>query len=204
MAMPPLLQFWIPIALAAAMTALAMHEKARVVIQTGLYILAAVIATAAITWEVAHRVTQSSTVHTVEGPIILGWGSDGPFCAGVLDGSRLFNFRDKYAVALACALEDETLDKYENTKITVSLPFTIHSGPIPITVAHRPAMAEEIKKRSEQAWKQLRLPKGTPGVNIGRTWYEVILLPKGTDTADIRKLSDVRRHGGKVLSQEPS
>jgi hypothetical protein len=33
-------------------------------------------------------------------------------------------------------------------------------------------------------------------------WYRAILLPNGSSSADIRRLSDVRHYGGLILDQE--
>ncbi len=184
-----------------ALTALAMYERARRIIQTGLFILAAIVASAAVTWHIAGRIVQAPAgiSPVLTGPVLQGWGSPIPFCFAVINGPTLMSFRDKYDVAIACGVPDPTLDKFEDKRITISPLFTIRPGPIEIKVTYSKEMAEAVR----QQLKGVRIPQGT-GLGLGitpATWYEVVLLPKGTDTSNIHRLSDVQRYGGKILSQ---
>jgi hypothetical protein len=65
-------------------------------------------------------------------------------------------------------------------------------------------MADQIRIVMAESVKARKLPATPPpGARYSvSTWYETILLPKGTDRTNIRQLADVPRYGGKILSQE--
>jgi hypothetical protein len=201
--MPPILSLWLPIAIAVALTAVAMYQgAARRLIQTVLYVLAGIITTAAITWHVA-TVVLTTAVHppsTLRRPVIKAWGTTGPFCISVIDGSSLADFQDRYMVAIACGIQDATVDKFEDKRITISTLFNLRTADITIAVPHSKEMGEALKKLTEDALKGVQVPKGmSVGVNV-TVWYEAFLVPKGTELSAIHKLSDVPRVGVEILA----
>jgi hypothetical protein len=86
---------------------------------------------------------------------------------------------------------DPTVDKFEDQRITVSALRTIAIGPIEITTPLSKPMSDELKQLNAAGVKQFS------------EWHEVVLLPKGTPVSEIRKLSDVRRYQGKILTYDP-
>jgi hypothetical protein len=56
-------------------------------------------------------------------PILIGWGGAG--CVATVNGSALLSYQDKYNVSIACGIEDQTKDRFEDKDITISPPFTI-------------------------------------------------------------------------------
>ena len=158
-------------------------------------------------WAIRDMMTQTAAPNGSQVPraaprALIGWGSPGPFCAALIDGSPLMSFRDKYGVAIMCGMPDPTIDKFENKTITISSLFTIRAESFPVVVPHSKEMAEELKKRAAAAGEAAKVPQGTPVDILVTTWYEVVLLPQGTDVSVIQRLSDVARYGGKIVSQE--
>jgi hypothetical protein len=149
-----------------------------------------------------HSEPQQSTA--VPGnPVLLGWGGPTPFCNAQVNGLRLVELRDKYAVAVVCGLPQDGVDRFEDKKITVSSLYTISAEPILSHTAYSVEMAQHVKGETEKFLKlngMSEMPAGMT-VNIPQ-WYEVVVLPKQTDISDIYRLSDVTRYGGKILSQE--
>jgi hypothetical protein len=126
-----------------------------------------------------------------------------------IDGSTLADFADAYNVVIVCGLVDPAVDRYEQTRIAASAPFTIASAPITIRVNHSPSMVEVMEAAVEEATAAFRasnpeVPIGTPLlIQIqSRVWTEVILLPKGVASTEIHRLSDVPRFQGKIVSRE--
>jgi hypothetical protein len=144
---------------------------------------------------------KSGSVIGGTGPIIKAWGAPAGsnLCTVMIDGSQLVKWSIEYRVAFVCGFTDPTVDKYEDMRITVSAPFSIHPGDIEMSVHFSDAMMEKQKEIISQATRNM--PKGVlVGVPLS-TWNEVVLLRTGPNVADIRRLSDVPRYNGAVLSQ---
>ncbi|MFZ0964119.1 MAG: hypothetical protein WAO35_24905 [Terriglobia bacterium] len=139
------------------------------------------------------RIVEKTIMQTVSEPtgpgILRAWGaSNVSACAEAVNATSLIQFQEKYGVATACGIIDPTVDKFEDQRITVSALHTIVHGEIDIATPYSQQMFSAVKKLNAE------------GVTTYQQWNEVLLLPKGTPTSEIRKLSDVHRYEGKILS----
>jgi hypothetical protein len=136
---------------------------------------------------------------------VKAWGAPGGSrrCNEIFDGAALMPWSSKYNIAVTCGLEDPTIDRFENTNITVSRPFFIRPGDIVISAPYSPAMVSVENHVIEEVRKSIppTTPKGTLFSVSAQQWYEPVLLAKNTDVADIHKLSDVPKFGGAIISQ---
>jgi hypothetical protein len=133
--------------------------------------------------------------------VIQAWGSaDGKTCPVTINSISFILERDRYVFAVVCGLVDPTVDKFEDRRITISAPFTIREGPVDIDTPASKIMLDGIAKMKADALKSLppAIQKHA-GIQV-QIWFQVILIPKGTNTADIQRLSDVARYGGKIPS----
>jgi hypothetical protein len=125
----------------------------------------------------------------------LEWGGDGPNqCSAVLDGSKLKPSHDGRRVILICGLPDPSVDRFTDTNITVSDPFTIAPVAIPISVGFSRAMYSKIKQGAEQT---PRPPEST--VTTFQLWFQAAVIPSTCDSTDVHRLADVWRCGGSVI-----
>ena len=92
------------------------------------------------------------------------------------------------------------MDKYEDQRITLSSPFSIHAGEIDMAVHVSKEMADLEQQIIDNA--QATVPKGTAFAVPIEVWYEALLLSKSSRASDIHRLSDVPRYGGLIVSQE--
>ncbi len=124
-------------------------------------------------------------------------------CNAIIDGSQSPPpVRDKYDVAIACGINDPKTDKFRDPRITITPLFTIQPGAIPIAASARKEMADGIAEDRERALRGSPYPKGTLIIVSQTMWYRVVLLPKGTDVSDLRRLSDILLRGGAVSKNE--
>lgn len=134
---------------------------------------------------------------------ILQWVPSNTECNAVVDVSQASpSVRDKYDVAIACGINDPKTDKFKDARITISPPFTIQSGAIQIVASSRKEMADGIAEERERALRNSPYPKGTSLTVSQLMWFRVVLLPKGTNVSELRRLSDVLLHGGAVAKSE--
>jgi hypothetical protein len=150
----------------------------------------------------------------LRGQLMLGSGSGLNISSITLNGKALHDFRKDFNVAVVCGLEDPECDKFEDTRISKSNAFTIVAQPMEILIPHQAPMTDVFAATVAKAIAADADKPGfrtKPGKKKGRkllvpyrqqTWTETILLPKNRQAADIHKLSDVRRFGGKILSEE--
>src|SRR5229473_4767773 len=128
------------------------------------------------------------------------WGAlsaNDPNCNVILDGSRLMRLASTYDVALVCGVIDATMDKFNDKRIAVSGLFSIHPAAIPISALRTDEMTQAIQKQISDA---ARITPKTTVIEVPiRTWYEIALLPTGTDVTDIHRMSDVARYKGIIL-----
>jgi len=137
--------------------------------------------------------------------IIQGWGAlDPSTCRANLSMEPLRPFAEKYDVVLICGLTDPKVDKFEDQRISSSPAYTIHPGTVDILFPSSAAMLDAVQKIKAETVKNLPTPpkKGVVLAIPVPMWYEVVLIVKGTNLGEIRKLSDIPRYGGKILSQE--
>lgn len=153
---------------------------------------------------VLYRTVRLSSYATPIGAsLVKAWGNNGPLCTALIDTVPLWKVRDKYRYAVACGIVDGTVDRHEDSRISVSALFNIRNGPVMINFPHRPAMAEALQKDHDERLKAFKPPpKGSAAVTNANIWYEVLLLPPSINTADIHRLTDVARYGGRVITSE--
>jgi hypothetical protein len=80
--------------------------------------------------------------------------------------------------------------------------FTIRPEDMEILAVSSQKMRDAGNKMFDEAF-----PGVPPDQRVGKkivigVWAEVVLVPKGTNIANIQKLNDVPKYGGKILSQE--
>ncbi len=126
--------------------------------------------------------------HTSTPPVIsqtlTSWGRDRAGCVGQVQGSALGRWRGDYDVYLACGVVDPTVDKFNESNISISQPFKIESTPISIAVPYSPDMRNQMQQ-------------GMPPL-----WFEIVLLPKHVNVGDVRKLSDIKSLGGITIGPQ--
>jgi hypothetical protein len=142
------------------------------------------------------RIIERTVVQTVEKGekprVIVSWGAgDVAACAERLDLTSIVNYTDKFEVTAICGIEDASVDRFEDQRITISSLRTIIAGQINVVTP--------LSKEMLTAVKQLN----AVGIKNYSQWNEVVLLPKGTLVSDIHKLSDVHRYQGKILGLDP-
>ena len=168
--------------------------------------LALVLAGISVYYSASPRIVEKIVVQTVQQPpkprIIMSWGSlDGSICPIQLNTAPLTDFKDQYDIAIVCGITDPGADKFEDERITVSSPYTITLGNLEISTPISKSMSDARAKITQETLKNLPVKHGTTVTVQIPEWYEVVVLPKGVNISDIRKLSDVSRYGGKILSQ---
>jgi len=104
-------------------------------------------------------------------------------CQVVVDTSLIISLADKYDVVLVCGIPDPSIDELEDSRIAVGRPFNISGG-----LQH---MADVFTN------PELVSAVSSAGSNLS-VWQRVVVVPKGTDLSEIKRLSDVPRFGGKL------
>lgn len=138
---------------------------------------------------------------TYQGRILTKWGT-GPdrTCEASLNGQLLMKHKDDYGVVVACGFKNSTIDRLEDTEISVSSVFTIWPGAIEISIPLSQQMSKAFNDRVDHANKQAKDSGNKTAQLNASIWFEVILLPRTVNTLDIHKLADVARLGGQIPS----
>ena len=152
---------------------------------------------------------QDSARPRIRGDVLIGHIVEAGKYTTTVNGKALMDFARDYNVAIVSGINDAKIDKFENTKIAVSGPFTITPIPIQIEVNHSPAMLAEreayiSKFKEDFKAANPEVPKGTRIIipYLQDTWNETVLIPKGASTSGIARLSDVERINGRIISRE--
>jgi hypothetical protein len=124
-------------------------------------------------------------------PLLLAaYGRHGPVCNATIDTAPLAHLKEQYDVALACRFQDNRIEAFDDDRITVSTAFRITGENVTIDAPFSPKMMVVASNIAEQ-----------PGNAFSfATWFAPIIIPKGTDTTKITRLSDVEHLGGRVLA----
>jgi hypothetical protein len=146
---------------------------------------------------------------TLRGMVIVGQSLANNSYEATINGAALRDFQKDYKLVVVCGNNDPTVDKLEDTRISKSQAYTITSSQFKTALSFTRAQTEERDLTIERLKDEFRrenpgVPKNTPiliPIQYSH-WHETVLLPKDVSVAEIRKLSDVPRHGGKVLSHE--
>jgi len=151
--------------------------------------------------------------------VVAAWGPALNGCQILVDTSRLGTFRDKYYLVGICGLTDATIDKLQQTGITISKSFTITPGGVTIFAPYSPEMARTVNQGVMPTAVPATTSSGAPppsgagagtgsgmvlapgsAVTVPSMWYQPVLVPKDADLSKITTLSDVKKQGGKILS----
>lgn len=117
-------------------------------------------------------------------------GSD--ICNASIDTSRLVGFADDYRLILICGASDPSIDPQEDTRIAISSKFHINGGTMSITT---PLGGVKEVFRSVLATPR---PAGT-GAGF-MLWHCVAVIPQDSDPGTIKRVSDIRRLNGRILT----
>jgi len=105
-------------------------------------------------------------------------------CTATFNTSRLTRFSKNYDIALVCGVKDSSRDKFADTRITISSPFSIQPTSFEISAEFGGEIMSYIKT-----------------LNKLSVWHVAVLLKKGTDIKVIHSLNDVAKYDGKILDQ---
>ena len=112
-------------------------------------------------------------------------------CSAQIDTSRLVGFKNSSRVVLICGASDPKVDPQEDTRISVSSAFHITGQPVGINAGFG-NLAEFVKQN---------ISAGIPGQQMGfMLWHTVAIIPKESDPASIKRVSDVYRQGGRIVT----
>lgn len=131
------------------------------------------------------------TVRAIGTPpmMLTGWGGDpnARNCSATIDTSRLIGRKEKDRLILLCGVYDPTQDPMEDDRIAVSRPFTISGQPTTIVAAYG----------AMQAAVDDLIPRNQGFV----LWHSVAVVPKDLNVSEIKRVSDVAKRGGKVITE---
>ena len=124
--------------------------------------------------------------------VIQSYGGDpqGGTCLAQVDTSRLIGLAEDDRLVLLCGAQDPTKDAYDDPRIAISSGFRLNGGPITIVTP-----LGEIK----EVWKDIPKPTGAQGVTF-QMWHTVAAIPAAVDPATIKRVSDIPKFGGRILT----
>lgn len=137
--------------------------------------------------------------------IIVNYGGDGnnETCVADIDVSRLSGFAEDYRLILLCGMMDPSKDALDDTRIAISSPFHINAGG---GVGIRGIVAplgnlKEVLKSADIISKIPVAPPGQTAVLNFQMWHAVALIPKDVQSDSIKKASDIKQLGGRILTE---
>jgi hypothetical protein len=121
--------------------------------------------------------------------VVQSWSGDWntQICNATIDTSRLIGFKNGYRMVLVCGASDPKVDPQEDNRIAVSSAFHITGAPV-LVVAPFGSLTEAVKQVPPNTGQGFML------------WHAVALIPKDSDPAAIKRISDVYRQGGRVVT----
>ena len=124
--------------------------------------------------------------------VMQGWGGDWATqsCTAQVDTSRLIGFKNGYRVILVCGASDPKIDSQEDSRIAISRSFHITGSPVNIVAPF--GNLTEVAKDIPPA------PQGQQAFFM--LWHAVALVPKETDPSTIKRVSDIYRQGGRMVT----
>jgi hypothetical protein len=146
------------------------------------------------------RAAQQVLGVVVDPYLFLSYGADAEkACSATLDGSPLNRLSNKYRIALICGIVDPSVDKWQDTRITISPAFTIQTSALTIQVFHSKSAATAIQHLiAVQARSIPTAAKKIIGIQW-TMWYQAILLPNNVSPKQTHCLLDVRQMGGVIV-----
>lgn len=113
-------------------------------------------------------------------------------CTATIDTSRLVGFADDYRLILICGVTDPSIDPQEDARIAISTKFHINGGVVAITM---PLGAVK------EVYKTFPTPPPISGMGIGfMLWHCVAVIPQDSDSTTIKRVSDIHRINGRILT----
>lgn len=137
--------------------------------------------------------------------VIVGIGTPGQLCSAVVNGVGLMEYAEKYNLVVVCGIADSAVDKYEDTRITVSTARTLSppfQNNIEVSTPYSEKMGKAVKEIKDNILKNIPAPGRSKLEVTVPVWYEVAVVPKGVSPTEVTRLSDVHKYGGKLLSTE--
>lgn len=121
--------------------------------------------------------------------LMQSWSGDYPnqSCNAVVDTSRLIGFKNGYRMVLICGASDPKVDPQEDDRISVSAAFHITGAPVGMVAPFGNLVS---------AFKGV-VPNTGQGFNL---WHSIALIPKDSDPGSIKRVSDVTRQGGRLVT----
>jgi len=164
-------------------------------------------------WHLEERLATLAPALTTTNPAdetnlrFVAWGPlpDNSGCHAVIDTSSLpTTLRDNFDIALVCGFADPAIDRFKDTRISLSPLFTPQNA-LAISLPFSKVMSDSLLHDQELAIAKIQPqpPHGTPIGVANIIWMKAVLFPKGFDTTDIHKLADVPLHG-KIASADAS
>jgi len=107
--------------------------------------------------------------------------------------------QQKFDMAIVCGFADPKADMMKDTRITISQLFTVQPA-VRIATTFSKSMADALSADQDLILTKIQPPPkhGTPIQETNQIWIKIILVPKGFDTLNIHKLSDVPSNGGRI------
>lgn len=149
----------------------------------------------------------------LRGMLIIGQGAGHKVTQNTLNTEAVIDFKKDYKVAIVCGLNDPTVDKYEDPRISKSDAFTITGQELDVVIQHQSPMTDALDEALAAHARQVSPPisRGFRGYGKRKkvlinyrmnVWTEIVLLPIGASSSSIHKLSDVRHLNGKIITEE--
>ena len=145
--------------------------------------------------------TESKTAgHTqrIDG-LFIQWGGPEPQCHVIVDGDKLNEWRDRYAIALVCGIDDAATDREREKRIAVSSLYDIRHGHVTLVVPYKGALLDHLNERKRQMIPPPGVsPYAKPLLHFV-AWNVAVLLPRDSNPSSITCLEDVQRYGGLIV-----
>lgn len=123
-------------------------------------------------------------------------------CTADVDVSRLSGFADDYRLILICGMLDSSTDALDDTRVAVSSPFHISVASSGMgmmgMVAPFGKLADILKTVTPPT---VPPPLGQSAAVSFQMWHAVAIIPKDVQADSIKKASDVKQVGGRILTE---
>jgi hypothetical protein len=115
--------------------------------------------------------------------LMVAWGGGEKGCSAVVDTSGIVQVKEKYRLFAVCRINDPTIDPLEDEHIAISKPFNITGGIVQIVILYNPSSAIATMAK--------------PGTSTAEL---LVLLPSDQDGSRIKRMSDITKEGGQILT----
>jgi hypothetical protein len=125
-------------------------------------------------------------------------------CTADIDPSRLTGFAEDYRLVLLCGIMDPSVDPLDDTRIAVSSSFHITDSKMVGIVASLGKLGDAAKdqvERAEHARSSTAGPPDTTTTVQFQMWHALAIIPKDVQSQSIKKASDIKQLGGRVLTE---